>query len=52
MSGYSEDSFLHSEVFTPGARFLEKPFGPSDLAEKVREVLDAPTASLALVRIG
>jgi signal transduction histidine kinase/CheY-like chemotaxis protein len=41
MSGYSEDTVLQREVFMPGARFLEKPFTPSALADKVREVLDA-----------
>jgi PAS domain S-box-containing protein len=41
MSGYSADGIHDSFVLTPGTPFLQKPFGPTILARKVREVLDA-----------
>lgn len=40
MSGYTEDDVLRRGVLNEGAAFLEKPFTPSALAQKVREVLD------------
>ncbi len=42
MSGYTDDALAHNGVLDDGIRFLEKPFSPSQLARKVREVLDAP----------
>ncbi|HVY62341.1 MAG TPA: ATP-binding protein, partial [Planctomycetota bacterium] len=39
MSGHTEQSPLDG---APGSAFLQKPFTPSDLASRVREVLDAP----------
>jgi signal transduction histidine kinase len=44
MSGYSEDAVLHRDVFSPGILFIEKPFTPQALADKMRQVLDAPAA--------
>ena len=41
MSGYSADGIHDSFVLTPGTPFLQKPFGPTILARKVREVLDS-----------
>jgi CheY-like chemotaxis protein len=41
LSGYSADAIHTSFVLHPGIPFLQKPFGPGDLARKVREVLDA-----------
>ncbi len=40
MSGYSADAIHDSFVLIPGTPFLQKPFGPTILARKVREVLD------------
>jgi two-component system cell cycle sensor histidine kinase/response regulator CckA len=41
MSGYTDDIITSGGVLEPGLAFLQKPFTPSVLAEKVREVLDA-----------
>jgi hypothetical protein len=40
MSGYLEDSVSHFEELGARARFIGKPFSATDLARKVREVLD------------
>ena len=40
LSGYSANAIHDSFVLHPGIPFLQKPFGPSTLARKVREVLD------------
>ena len=42
MSGYTDDTIAKHGVLEPGIAFLQKPFTPHGLAEKVREVLDAP----------
>ncbi len=41
MSGYTADA-MPLQGIDPGMHFLSKPFTPSALASKVREVLDAP----------
>ncbi len=41
MSGYTDDVIARHGVLEPGIAFLQKPFTPSGLAQKVREVLDA-----------
>lgn len=41
ISGYTDDSLTQSGVMNPDAAFLEKPFTPDTLAQKVREVLDS-----------
>jgi PAS domain S-box-containing protein len=45
VSGYTDDAILHQGVSETGTAFLPKPFSPSALAHKVREVLDAAPAS-------
>jgi PAS domain S-box-containing protein len=40
LSGYSADAIHDSFVLISGIPFLQKPFGPGDLARKIREVLD------------
>jgi CheY-like chemotaxis protein len=42
MSGYTDAAIVHQGVLDPGIAFLAKPFTPSSLASKVREVLDQP----------
>jgi two-component system cell cycle sensor histidine kinase/response regulator CckA len=42
MSGYTDDAIARHGVLEPGIAFLQKPFTPFSLAQKVREVLDAP----------
>jgi nitrogen-specific signal transduction histidine kinase len=40
MSGYTDDAMVRQNVADSGRPFLQKPFTPSVLASKVREVLD------------
>jgi PAS domain S-box-containing protein len=40
MSGYTDHAVTHHPGFNPGEPFLGKPFSPTALARKVREVLD------------
>ena len=43
MSGYADNAFVHNGVVDEGTHFIGKPFSASDLARKVREVLDDAT---------
>ncbi|MCK6497930.1 MAG: response regulator [Nitrospira sp.] len=40
MSGYAEGSVLPTFLSEPGTGFIQKPFLPAELAEKLRDLLD------------
>jgi hypothetical protein len=40
MSGYSANAIHDSYLLIAGMPFVQKPFGPTILARKIREVLD------------
>jgi len=44
-SAYTENAIIHQGVLNKGVMLLQKPFTPSALALKVREVLDQPAAT-------
>ena len=39
MSGYTDNAIVQYGILNPGLAFIEKPFSPELLAEKVRRVL-------------
>ena len=43
MWGYTDRAILHHGVLDPDINFMQKPFAPTALAAKVREVLDSAT---------
>jgi PAS domain S-box-containing protein len=46
-SAYTENAIVHQGVLIPGITLLQKPFTPSSLANKVREVLDKEKSGAA-----
>jgi DNA-binding NtrC family response regulator len=42
MSGYTDSALVRSGVYTGEMVLIQKPFTPDQLADKVREMLDAP----------
>ncbi|MEX2111528.1 MAG: response regulator [Gemmatimonadaceae bacterium] len=47
MSGYTDDEVMRRGVIGGQTAFLQKPFTPQLLAQKVREVLDGPTLTIS-----
>jgi len=47
VSGYTDNIIAERGMLPPGMAFLQKPFSPTNLAGKVREVLDAPKKQAA-----
>jgi two-component system cell cycle sensor histidine kinase/response regulator CckA len=45
VSGYTEDAVVRNGIYSEKVQFLHKPFAPTTLADKVREVLDQKAAS-------
>lgn len=45
MSGYTRDAMLHNAELGETSLFVEKPFTPEALTQKVRDALDQPRAS-------
>jgi PAS domain S-box-containing protein len=43
-SGYTDETLIRQDVIKEGTVFLQKPFTPLSLAQKVREALDVKTA--------
>lgn len=41
MSGYTDDTIVRHGILEPDVHFLQKPFTPAALAEKIRELCDA-----------
>lgn len=40
MSGYADQDLVRQGLLEPGTHFLQKPFTPQELAERVRGILD------------
>jgi two-component system cell cycle sensor histidine kinase/response regulator CckA len=49
MSGYTDDVIAQHGVLDEGTHFLQKPFSPDELAEKVREVLGPPPSAIRVL---
>jgi two-component system, cell cycle sensor histidine kinase and response regulator CckA len=42
MSGYPEGATAHGVTLAPDTLWLQKPFTPESLSERVRQILDVP----------
>jgi PAS domain S-box-containing protein len=45
MSGYTDAAIVHHGILDSSVEFIQKPFSPSTLAKKIREVLDTTVVS-------
>jgi CheY-like chemotaxis protein len=45
MSGYTDESILQRGILRGDEAFIQKPFTPDALSQKVREVLDGPAGA-------
>jgi CheY-like chemotaxis protein len=45
-SGYTENAIMHQGRLEPGVALLPKPYRKAALAQKLRDVLDAPPAAV------
>jgi FixJ family two-component response regulator len=46
-SGYADAAIVRHGILEPGVAFIQKPFSPTSLLKKIREVLDGPQPELA-----
>jgi PAS domain S-box-containing protein len=46
MSGYADEAVVRHGIVVEGTAFLQKPFTPLALTQKVRDVLDAPATTM------
>jgi two-component system cell cycle sensor histidine kinase/response regulator CckA len=51
MSGYTRDEAARRGIASERYFFLEKPFTPTRLASRVREVLDGERTSLSMLQL-
>ena len=49
MSGYTDNVIVHHGVLEGGAKFIQKPFSPEELAGKVRAVLSPPAPAARIL---
>ena len=50
MSGYTDDTLAFHGAPQPGSAYIQKPFTPAALAEKLRQVLSMPREGEAAVK--
>ncbi len=43
MSGYADQDLVRQGLLEPGTHFLQKPFTPQELAERIRRIIDGET---------